>query len=148
MFVPVPWMDVDAAFAEMNALSRRMDALLGRRGLDGYHGLRAAEPAPTVDLEKTDGGYRLAMDLPGVAQDDVSLSAENGTLTLSARRTPTAPAGWNTRYGERRGYELRRTLRLPDDVDVDAIDASLTNGVLTVTLPKRDGAGPRTITVR
>lgn len=146
----VSWMDVDTAFAELNAISRRMDALLGRRGLDGHHGLRSEAPTlhAAPELERTADGYRFVLDLPGVAQADVSMQAENGTLTLETKRATTGPEGWQARYAERRAYELRRTFRLPEDVDLEGIAANLVDGVLTVTLPKRLGSGPRTIEVQ
>jgi HSP20 family protein len=143
----VPWMDVDAAFAEMAALSRQMDALLGRRGLDGLHGLRGT-PWRGPELERTDAGYRWVADLPGVAQADVSIRVENGALTVDAKRAVTLPEGWSVRHTERGAFDAQRAIRLPDDVDTDGITAALTDGVLTVTLPRRAGAAPRTIPVQ
>jgi HSP20 family protein len=143
----VPWLDVDAAFAEMAALSRQMDALLGRRGLDGLHGLRGtAWRGP--ELERTDAGYRWVADLPGVAQGDLSIQVENGALTLEAKRSVGVPDGWSARYVERGAFDGHRAIRLPDDVDTDGITAALTDGVLTVTLPRRAGTGPRTVAVQ
>lgn len=134
----VPWFDVDAAFAEMNTLSKQMDALLGNRGLDGRHGLRTFE-RPAGGLTETAEAWSWTIDLPGLSKDNVSVTVENGALTISARRELSPPVeGATPRYLERRPFEVSQTVTLPDTVDVDRISASFEHGVLTVQLPKRE----------
>lgn len=134
----VPWFDVDAAFAEMNSLSKQMDALLGNRGLDGRHGLRSFE-RPAGGLTETATSWLWTVDLPGLSRDNVQVTIENGALTISARREPNPPVeGATPRYLERRPYEVSQTISLPDTVDVDQISATFEHGVLTLQLPKRE----------
>lgn len=141
-----PWTDVEAAFAEFDALAQ---ALMGR-GMDGRHGLRQLVWRPTTPhLAKSDKGWTLTADVPGLAADGLSLTVHEGKLELSAERAPMAlPEGQTLLHRERQGWRLSRTVRLPDVVDVDGIEAQLTDGVLTVTLPTRADAGPRSIPVR
>lgn len=133
----VPWMDVDAALAEMDAFSRQVEALLGQRGLDGRHGLRAWDGPSATLIEGRDGVARWTADLPGVDRKDLTIQVENGTLTVEVKRETAVPEGWSRRHSERSPFELRRSLRLPEDIDTDAIGASFDHGVLTISLPRR-----------
>lgn len=142
------WFDVDSAFAEMEALGRQMDALLGNRGLDGRHGLRllpwnADEGAFVADGE--DLVWRT--DLPGFTRDDVEVGVGNGLLTIDAKRGEPAAIDGSPKYRERRAVELHRSFTLPDRVDPEGIGATLEDGVLTVRLRQRPEAKPRRITV-
>lgn len=95
--------------------------------------------APLMDIYESDHEYLVVANLPGVTADALTLSVERGELTLEAKRERPLRGGGG-RYGRR--------LRLPDDVDVDKIDADLEAGMLSLHLPKRTEATPRQITVR
>lgn len=145
----VPWFDVDAAFAEMNNLSKQMDALLGHRGLDGRHGLRAFDLQANEGLDEDEQAWTWSVDLPGARKDDVSVTVENGQLLVHARHEGNPPLeGATPRYLERRAYEVNRTFALPDTVDPAGISAAYEHGVLTVRLPKREKVQPRQIEVQ
>lgn len=137
--------DVDAALAEMNALTRQFDGF-ATRGLDGRHGLRSFDPTG-LDLVEKDGSVVWTADLPGVTKDGLKVTVENGVLTIEARRAEVKPEG-NVRYSERRPFEIRRSVELPDAIDVEAITATLDNGVLTLQLPKKPETRPRTIAIK
>jgi len=141
----VPWIDVDSAFVEMDTWSRQLEALLGTR-LESRQSNRAFETDPGL-VEGRDGAMRWVADLPGVKREDLDVKVENGTLILDVKRDTTPPAGWTLRHAERSPFELRRTVRLPDGLDVDAITATFDHGVLTVSLPRRPHQ-TRTIEIR
>ena len=126
--------DVDSAFAEMNALTRQMNHLLGNRAIDGR--------------SEDDGVLVWTADLPGVAREDVKVTVENGRLTIDAKRVQTPPEGRTVRYGERRGFEVHRTVDLPESIDPEGIAATFEHGVLTLRLPRRPETRPRTIDVQ
>ena len=89
-----------------------------------------------ADLYETDEAMVLEMAVPGLTADDLDISVEERTLTLSAALPERETEG--RRYwlqGVRRG-ELSRTLRLPRNVDTDAIQAVVRNGMLVLTMPK------------
>jgi HSP20 family protein len=140
----VPWFDVDAAVAEMNAVSRQMNALLGQRD---RHGLRSSDAQIDLGVREDDAGWVLTADLPGVAPDAVSVTYGDGALTVRAERKWAPPEDATVRVAERRSFAVNRELRLPDLVDADQIAASFELGVLTVRLPKRPQARPRSVPV-
>ena len=115
---------------------------------DRLFGLPAARPAPRAggprfQVEETDGAWLLHGLLPGWSAGDLEITVEDGVLTLTGERSTEVPAGYRPLRQERRGQHLERTLRLSDDIDVDAISARSHEGVLTVTLPRRTPAAPR-----
>lgn len=103
---------------------------------------------PRVDLVDEDDRYVLHADLPGFDRDDIDLGLRGRQLTLRAERErdeSAEGAHYIRRERERTGYS--RTLRLPDPVDADAVEATYENGVLEVSLPKLDGDASHRIDV-
>lgn len=144
------WFDVDSAFAEMEVLSRQLDALLDQRGLDGRHGLRlfSWNGGDNMFVEEGDDLVWRG-DVPGVSKEEVDVNVSEGLLTITAKRTQTDQIdGKGLRHRERRPFELERSWTLPDTVDADNIGASLEDGVLTLRLPKRPQTKPRQIEIR
>lgn len=98
------------------------------------------------DLEETDDAFILDIDLPGVSKKDVDLELEGRRLIVTAERKERERTGILRRRTRTVGT-YRHEVVLPADVDEDAIDATLADGVLTVRLPKHETARRRRITV-
>lgn len=116
---------------------------------------RMLEPAnrpwvPAVDILETENELVLRADLPGVALNDVDIHMENGTLTLKGERKFEAVEGKNRGYHriERSYGSFARYFSLPDSVEADKVSADYKNGVLTIILPKKEVAKPRSIKVQ
>jgi HSP20 family protein len=103
--------------------------------------------APEVRTKNTADRYELVAELPGLTQTDVRLEVHRGVITLSAERKNTSPEGYRAHRKERRGYQFSRSFTLPEDADVERVDASMKNGVLVVTVAKRAEVKPRQIQV-
>lgn len=103
---------------------------------------------PTVDVWETDDSVVYAFDLPGVAQDAISVEVEDGALTVSATRQRQKEVK-DDRYHrlERRHGTFSRTVGLPQGVSEDAIKASYHDGVLEITVPKPEQVKPKRIEV-
>ena len=95
---------------------------------------------PAVDVVEDAEKIALFADLPGVAQEDLEIQLDKGVLTIRGQRQLA-------RKGERASGAFSRAFTLPETVDVDKIAASLKDGVLTLSLPKRPEAQPRQIKV-
>lgn len=110
----------------------------------------ATEPAAGPSLSVEDHGDALVLraELPGMSEKDLELTVTGTSLTLKGERKVEAPAGYTTHRSERTGYRFARTFELGTKVDPDKVQASLTNGVLTVTLPKAAEARPKQIQVK
>jgi HSP20 family protein len=93
-----------------------------------------------VDLHEDSDNTYVRAELPGVNREDINVEMVNGYLTISATR--------QTKGQEREeSVALSRSIAIPEDVHADKVGAAYENGVLTVTLPKKEEAKPRKITV-
>jgi HSP20 family protein len=103
---------------------------------------------PTVDVWETADSVVYAFDLPGVAQDVISVEVEDGALTVSATRQRQKEVE-DERYHrlERRYGTFSRTVGLPQGVSEDSIRASYRDGVLEITVPKPEQVKPKRIQV-
>jgi HSP20 family protein len=110
------------------------EALLGSRYSEEAV-LAPGSWAPAVDVVETEGAYVLSAEIPGVAREDVDLSAEGRRLELSGRRP--LPADRTFAQMERSYGPFRRVFELPSPIEADAVSAELSRGVLTVTVPKQ-----------
>lgn len=103
--------------------------------------------APAEVLE-TEEGLTLRVDLPGVADADLQVTIENNVLTLRASRAVPADDKTARHLSERAYGAVTRSFRLPSWADGGAASASLDRGVLTIALPRKAEARPRTIDVK
>ena len=101
------------------------------------------------DARETDKAYVLEADLPGVEQRDVEISVEGNRLEVSGKREAKAPGeGERIHACERRHGHFGRGFTLPDSADVDHAQATLTNGVLTLSIPKKPEHQPRRVEIK
>ena len=105
--------------------------------------------APPMDVRETDDAFEVAVDLPGLEPGDVSVTFEDGVLTISGKREVSTERSDETYHRIERSYgSFARSIRLPRTADGEKIEASFDKGVLTVTVPKAEVAKPRTIEVK
>ena len=102
--------------------------------------------SPLADIEETDAAFVIDVELPGVDKKDVSIEVAGRRLTVSGeRREPERPRVMRER--NRILGQFRYEVILPGDVNVEGIEAHLTEGVLVVTLPKAIGSQARRISL-
>ena len=131
-------------FRDVARFNREFDHFFRSHGRDGEH----TNFAPAVDIEETEEAVVLSADLPGVDEKDIEITVHQGVLVLSGKREDTRDEeSENSVYRERRYGSFFRRFRLGSKVDPDAIVAAYKNGVLTVTLPKKEEAKPKQIPV-
>ncbi len=104
-----------------------------------------------LDVVETDSAYTVTTALPGVKAEDITVNLNEGVLTVSAeipQRVSEQKEGERVLLRERTWGKFSRTLRLPNVIDNDSVEATFENGLLTLTLPKAQSALPRTIPVK
>jgi HSP20 family protein len=121
-------------FELMNELARRMDA-----GIAVY---------PPVNLWEDADRYVLEAELPGVKAEAVEVAVVDGVLSIKGARDAGAPEAGGFLRRERICGAFARSIELPPGVDSTAVQASLREGLLTVTLPKAEAAKPRRVPVK
>lgn len=104
---------------------------------------------PAVDIYETENELVLKADIPEVDPKNVGIQLENGTLTLKGERKfeQEQKNGKGFHRIERAYGSFVRAFSLPETVDAEKVKADYKNGVLTVTVPKKEVAKPRTINV-
>ncbi|ROO52164.1 HSP20 family protein [Micromonospora sp. Llam0] len=102
---------------------------------------------PEVELLDTDDGWRVVARLPGVAPEEVAVEIDGADLCLRGRseQEVNVDNGLPDTGSTERGFEYR--LCLPSGVDVHRMDAVMDHGLLTVTMPRAEPGGRRSITV-
>jgi HSP20 family protein len=104
--------------------------------------------APAVDIYETENDLVLKADLPDVELKDLDVRVENQTLTIAGeRKFEREDSGKGYHRVERSYGSFARSFAVPNSFDTDKINAGFKNGVLTVTLPKKEAAKPRQIKV-
>ena len=109
---------------------------------------------PAVDIKASEDGYVVEAEIPGLSREDVAVRVEDDLLILESKAqekdAKDEDRQESVRYlrRERRRGGFRRSFALPRDVDGTKIEATYTNGVLVLSLPKRAEAKPRTIQIQ
>ena len=102
---------------------------------------------PVTDIFETDDALTVVMEMPGVSKDTVDVGVENGVLTIDGRIDFSKYEGLQPVYTEYNIGNYSRSFRIPSKIEQDGIRAELTDGVMTLVLPKADIAKPRKISV-
>jgi len=102
---------------------------------------------PLVDIFENSHGVTLWADLPGVTKDRLDVKVHDGTLYIEAQAVVHTPAGLRLQHAEIRQPHFARAFSLGAEFDASKIDANLKDGVLRLTIPRRDEARPRRIEV-
>ena len=106
---------------------------------------------PPADVVVEDDGVTVHMDVPGLNAESLEIELENEVLTVRGERRPpyaTEDGERGVRRIERRFGKFERSLRVPHDLDPDAIDASLADGVLTLRIPKPAAPEPHRVQIK
>jgi HSP20 family protein len=105
----------------------------------------AARWMPTAEEDETAEGYRVRLELPGIPRDRVAVEVEGRQLCVRGDLDETAAP--HDSYLAHRAGSFRYRTSLPADADLDAVRADLSDGVLTVTVPRSGPAGRRSVPI-
>lgn len=140
-----PWRDFEDTF---DRLQNEINDLFEGTLLSRERGLRDRGFAPSVDVVENSNDIRITCDLPGVDKNDVDVSLSGNVLTIHGEKKGEEEKTDARIYRKENWYgSFRRSLTLPAYVDRDKIDAEMKNGVLKLTLPKKEEAKQKQITV-
>jgi len=105
---------------------------------------------PRLDVHETDKTFEVQAELPGVKKDDVKVSIDHQRVTIEGecRTANERREGENVVYSERSARKYIRSFMLPSEVDDTAAQAKLENGILSLSLPKKQGSEARRLTVQ
>ena len=132
---------------EVSSLEKQVDRLFG----DFFGAVPATRGGgwqPPVDIHETQSEFVLTAELPGLGQEDIAIEVEKNVLTVSGEKKAPVLEGADSRHRTERHYgKFSRSFRLPSTVDAAGISAASTNGLLRVTVPKKEEVKPRAIKI-
>jgi HSP20 family protein len=115
----------------------------------GFFPARAQRrPGVALNAWEEESRYCVEAEVPGLALEDLEISIEARELTFKGERKADESAKAHFHRRERGSGSFERTLRLPEGIDAEKIQANLEHGVLTIELPKAEALRPRRIEIR
>ena len=117
-------------------MNRLFDDLFDQDGDSGFYA-RAGIAAPAMDIHQDDKQVEITAELPGVKEEDIDITIDDGVLTLRGEKKSTREDK-ESGYRERSYCSFERRLTLPSNIDEDNCSADFKDGVLTITLPKSE----------
>lgn len=136
----------------VSEFSRSLERLFDE-GLSGYFGdARDAASnlrSPPLDVSETEHSYRVKLDLPGVIKDAVKITIDGRQVNVDAEQRQDAEQkeGERVLYRERSLSRFSRSFSLPEEISQSDSNAKMENGVLTLTLAKRQGKAATQLTI-
>lgn len=102
---------------------------------------------PRLDVIEKADEYLAIVEIPGAGKEDVDIVLEDGVLKVTAKVADRVREGWTWRRREYGTGDFARSIRVGDAIDAERIEATVENGLLTLTLPKAETAKPRPIRI-
>ncbi|WP_068874861.1 MULTISPECIES: Hsp20/alpha crystallin family protein [unclassified Phenylobacterium] len=139
--LPTPFRFIEeASWAPLGLLQREMGRLFDEVSRAGAgEALPSGLIAPRLDVKETDKEYRVSVELPGVAEEDIEVDVDDDLLTVRAEKKEEREVERADQHvTERRFGVLQRSIRLPQSVEAQAVKATLDNGVLRIAIPKSE----------
>ena len=138
-------------FGDFDRLRRELDEISGWAGLPAS--IRSAAPGafPAINIGNTPTSVEIYAFAPGIDPKQIDLTIDRGVLSISGERPSELPVEDNkvNVYGnERFAGAFRRAVSLPDDVDSTKVEANYRDGVLHISISRRESALPKRITVQ
>lgn len=113
-------------------------------------GLRQGDTSiPRLDMTESEQAYEVQAEMPGVEKEDLKVAIDHNRVTIEGecRKANERREGENVVYSERSARKFMRSFTLPGEVDDAAAEAKLENGVLHLTLPKKQGGAARRLEI-
>ncbi len=137
----------DDFFSPLRELQREIDRLF-----DGFfRGFQGGEGAfyPATDVYETEDAVKIEVEVPGMSKDDIKITVEDNILRIHGQKKLEREEKGKSYYVVERSHgSFERAFRLPEYVEPEKITAKFENGVLTITLPKKEGEKKKVIDVK
>jgi len=147
------WSFPGGVLGEFERLRRELDDVFGGAGVPSS--IRSAAPGafPAINVGQTPGSVEVYAFAPGIDPAKIDVVIDRGVLTISGERASAVPgrdsdAKVSVYNHERASGSFKRALSLPDDVDPARVQATYRDGVLNISIARREEAQPKRITVQ
>ncbi|MFG6485122.1 Hsp20/alpha crystallin family protein [Roseateles sp. BYS78W] len=140
----------NSLFGQFDRLHRELDEIFGASGLPTSIRSVASGTLPPINVGRTPQSVEVYAFAPGLDAGKIEVTLDRGVLRLVGERVPPAASGERPRVyaRERATGRFDRTVALPDDIDPDHVRASYRDGVLQVSIARREAAQPKRIAIQ
>lgn len=142
------WNDFDRTFSLFGDFRSPFERALHEREARAARAASPSHGAPHIRVEDTDSAVVLTAEVPGLRENDVTITFHEGVLTIAGERKNQAPEGFQPVRQERASYKFSQSYSVSSKVDAERATATVKAGLLTIELPKAAEAKPRQIAVR
>jgi HSP20 family protein len=139
--------EIDTMAIDLQQRRQSRTEIAARDSGDGDQGQVGSAPAP-VSIWETEDAFHAALIAPGLDEDSISVTIQEGTLSVEGELKFQPPEGARMIWQEFGPTRFHRVLRLGTPVDRDRIEAVYRNGLLMLTIPKSELAKPHRIAIR
>ena len=144
----IPTWGFRRSFNELDRLRRQMNELYGAFSESAVP-MPSAGVFPLTNVTEDSNHYYIRAELPGTKSDELDIQVTSEGISVSGeRKIPEEGNGVKYHRREREAGKFSRSINLPGEIDVNAVEAGLGDGVLTITIPKAEITKPRKITVK
>lgn len=135
---------INGLFSLPREIDRMMEDTLGPWG----RGENLRQWFPVTDISETPESLTLRLEVPGLTRDQIKISVENNTLSVRGEKVQETSSEDESFHRTERSFgAFERSFALPPYVDTDQVKASLNDGVLAISLPRREEARAREISI-
>lgn len=142
--------DVYSPWDEMRRLQEEINDLFNFDTLPSKRSLFERSVSPSIDVVENDNSFVATCELPGIKEKDIDVNLASNVLTIKGSKSEVKEEKEkNGKYyrKESQSGSFQRTLPLPSAVDPDKVKAEMSNGILTIELPKSEESKPKQIAV-
>ena len=139
--LPTPFRFIeDPSWAPFGLLQREMGRLFEDVSRNGVgQAVPSGLIAPRLDVKETDKEFRVSVELPGVAEEDIEVDVDDDLLTVRAEKKEEREIERADQHVAERVFGVfQRSIRLPQSVDAQTVKATVDNGVLQIAIPKSE----------
>jgi HSP20 family protein len=119
-----------------------------RKDFEHQLGLKTSPAFAAMTVTELGDHWRVSVDVPGLVESDIEVTFSDNSLIIEGERKPQCPEGAREVYSDRAFSKFRRVLKVREAIDQSRIDASLTDGVLTLVLYRAAEPATNKITIR
>jgi len=141
------WSDIDRMFRVMDLMRGDFDKWSSDTNRTHGSSWLLGDGIPRTNLYDKGDNFTISAEVPGFAKEDLNIKIQGNYLEMSGKRSSDVPEGYSVHRAERGTFNFSKSMTLPSEVDSTKVEATLKDGILTLTLPKAEAAKPKLITI-
>ena len=141
------WSDIDRMFRVMDLMRSDFDKFSSDFNRSRGSSWLIGDGVPRTNLYDKGDSFSISAEVPGFAKEDLAIKIQGNYLEMSGKRGSDVPEGYSVHRAERGTFNFSKSMTLPSEVDSTKVEATLKDGILTLTLPKAEAAKPKQIAI-